>query len=359
MAKVSNYSWDYGTPHILSKMITPNKFDQNKIRQTFMSANMDKLVLDYIAFIETLEDKSIFTDYNYFMALKLFLLKNNDLLYGYKLSINDFSIDDVITYKEIISSISELHKLFFYALKHEFKVKASSEIKIHEQEVNKLLTSLEQKIVDYAYFVIDKYNDNLMKLFLKTKAQSKFDEFGFETDCGLLEEDVDKFIDKIINLSLDEFIDLNNTYLELLKYNKLDVAAKLELSLHDLINSIYNSSYKYEDMDGHDNIETMNGVQFEEYVLKLLQDKGYIVCKTKITGDFGADLIAEKNGIKISIQVKRYTGNVGLSAVQEVIASMKHYSTDQGWVITNSKYTLAAKKLASTNDIKLCHYSTI
>lgn len=41
---------------------------------------------------------------------------------------------------------------------------------------------------------------------------------------------------------------------------------------------------------------------------------------TKASGDGGVDLILLKDGIKTAVQCKRYSGNVGVSAIQEVYA---------------------------------------
>ncbi|MEC1715040.1 restriction endonuclease [Schinkia azotoformans] len=100
-------------------------------------------------------------------------------------------------------------------------------------------------------------------------------------------------------------------------------------------------------------IDSMDGIQFEEYLSELFKSKGYKVEHTQATGDYGADLILSKDNKKIAVQAKRYKKNVGLKAVQEVKASMSHYNADEGWVVTNSDFTNQAYKLAESNNIKL------
>lgn len=80
---------------------------------------------------------------------------------------------------------------------------------------------------------------------------------------------------------------------------------------------------------------------------------GYYVEPTKITGDQGADLVIKKIGIRTVIQAKRYSGSVGNSAIQQVVAAMKHYNCKQAIVITTGIFTQSALNLAKSNDVEL------
>ena len=83
-----------------------------------------------------------------------------------------------------------------------------------------------------------------------------------------------------------------------------------------------------------DDINYMSGAQFEEFMAGVLRQKGYAVEKTKATGDQGVDLLLpDFDGKRIAVQLKRYTGPVGNSAVQATFAGMGHYRAEQGWVI--------------------------
>jgi HJR/Mrr/RecB family endonuclease len=97
-----------------------------------------------------------------------------------------------------------------------------------------------------------------------------------------------------------------------------------------------------------------SGTEFETYLASVLRQEGFEdVCGTAKTGDQGADLIVVKNGRKIAIQAKRYKGSVGNEAVQEVVASVKFYGADEGWVITSGTFTPSARALAQKNAVKL------
>ena len=79
----------------------------------------------------------------------------------------------------------------------------------------------------------------------------------------------------------------------------------------------------------------LSGVEFENYLVGLLKRNGFEDIRgTPSTGDQGADLIAKRANKTIVIQAKRYQGSVGNKAVQEVVAAIKFYHADEGWVIT-------------------------
>ncbi len=101
-------------------------------------------------------------------------------------------------------------------------------------------------------------------------------------------------------------------------------------------------------------VSKMSGVDFENHIADLLRKNGFTnIVGTPKTGDQGADLIAKKNNKTVIIQAKRYENSVGNKAVQEVIGAIRFYNGDEGWVITNSKFTKSARELADKNNIKL------
>ncbi len=102
------------------------------------------------------------------------------------------------------------------------------------------------------------------------------------------------------------------------------------------------------------NIDEMAGIEFEKYVAALLNSRGY---KTKLTpvNDYGVDIIANKDGIKTAVQVKRYSSKLDQKPVREAIAgkSVRKYGCTEAMVVTNSTFTKAAKFLASEGDCAL------
>ncbi|GEM_PF-352657 len=100
-------------------------------------------------------------------------------------------------------------------------------------------------------------------------------------------------------------------------------------------------------------IDVMDGIKFEKYLDVLFSKLGYKTSVTKASGDFGADVILEKDGRRIVVQAKRYSSNVNLNAVQEVTAARSHYGAQEAWVVTNQYYKSSAIQLARSNDVKL------
>lgn len=97
-------------------------------------------------------------------------------------------------------------------------------------------------------------------------------------------------------------------------------------------------------------LDEIEGHEFEYYCAELLKKRGFIeVTVTKGSGDYGIDVLAEKDGVTYGIQCKAYTGPVGVKAVQEAFAGKEYYDRMVGAVLTNQYFTKpaveAAKKL--------------
>ena len=104
---------------------------------------------------------------------------------------------------------------------------------------------------------------------------------------------------------------------------------------------------------------TMTPQEFESFCAEQLRSAGWDAQLTAISGDQGVDVIAEKDGTRVVLQCKRYSGTVGNSAVQEVVAGRAFERADHCAVVTNSVYTPAAEQLASANGVLLLHYSEL
>lgn len=102
-----------------------------------------------------------------------------------------------------------------------------------------------------------------------------------------------------------------------------------------------------------ENIDQLNGYEFEDFLKNLFSKMGYQVEQTKLSGDQGADLVVVKFGEKTVIQAKRYGAKVGNYAVQEIMAAISLYKAQKGMVVTNSYFTPAAVELANANNIEL------
>lgn len=106
---------------------------------------------------------------------------------------------------------------------------------------------------------------------------------------------------------------------------------------------------------GIERIDVMKGEDFEEFLAVLLKNLGVQqVETTPKSKDFGADLIlTNRAGKRVSVQAKRYERNVGVDAIQQVVASKGKYNTQDAWVITNQYFSKEAQELAKSNNVKL------
>lgn len=100
-------------------------------------------------------------------------------------------------------------------------------------------------------------------------------------------------------------------------------------------------------------IDAMDGHTFERRLDALFWSLGYSVEQTRYRGDYGADLVVAKNGVRTVVQAKRWTKNVGVKAVQEAFASAAMYRCTRSMVVTNRYYSEQAKKLARANNVTL------
>lgn len=100
-------------------------------------------------------------------------------------------------------------------------------------------------------------------------------------------------------------------------------------------------------------IDKLNGEDFEKYLEILFHKLGYNVKRTPYRGDFGADLVLQKDGAQTVVQAKRYQRSVGVKAIQEAVAAKDYYQCDKAMVVTNSHYSQQAKKLAAANKVEL------
>ena len=100
-------------------------------------------------------------------------------------------------------------------------------------------------------------------------------------------------------------------------------------------------------------VDKMPGQLFEEHLGVVFSCLGYSVTRTRVTGDYGADLVLDGAEGRVVVQAKRYSKSVGVKAVQEVKAAMSVYGASHGMVVTNSYFTRQAIELASKNSIEL------
>jgi len=224
--------------------------------------------------------------------------------------------------------------------------------------------------------------EKLNKLFKKKEIDTNYVEILYSLH-QLIEEQIDEEKDQMIKCEffriknlLKENITLETVIKEILQspldINKNDVTFKKILDKFnidyniDTLSSIVNEIYDDIELENFEknlgikdtaysipDYNTLNGYEFEELLKELFTALGYVVHKTKSSGDQGADLVVNKDGIGTVVQAKKYSGKVSNKAIQEVVAAKALYNCEKAMVVTTGEYTKSAVELAMSNKVEL------
>lgn len=153
-------------------------------------------------------------------------------------------------------------------------------------------------------------------------------------------------------------IDLIRTHIsERAKHNLMVVAIVIGVIIFiSMVCTIYRKLHRKYTLK---QLDEMDGHQFEYACADILKANGYKHVKvTRSSGDFGVDIIAEKDKVRYAIQCKRYNHKLDNTPIQEVVGGLAYYQCDKGAVMTNQYFTEPAKQLAQVNDIELLDRDT-
>lgn len=101
-------------------------------------------------------------------------------------------------------------------------------------------------------------------------------------------------------------------------------------------------------------MDEMEGHEFEYYCADILTEMGFVdVEVTKGSGDFGVDILAEKDGVSYAFQCKCYDKPIGVKAIQEVYAGKDYYDRMVSVVMTNQYFTQPAVDMAKKLNVML------
>jgi hypothetical protein len=101
------------------------------------------------------------------------------------------------------------------------------------------------------------------------------------------------------------------------------------------------------------NWDSLDPLEFERRCAATLTMLGWSAQTTKGSGDQGVDVVADKEGVRLVLQCKRYSTAVGVDAVQQVYAGQRFYDARFAAVVSNSSFTVGAKHLAAKCGVKL------
>lgn len=84
--------------------------------------------------------------------------------------------------------------------------------------------------------------------------------------------------------------------------------------------------------------------QLEKVVADVFKDLGYYSIATASSGDDGIDVILEKGGTQIGVQVKRYKNKVQIKEIRELAGALMFDGITKGIFITTSDFTTGAPR---------------
>lgn len=119
-----------------------------------------------------------------------------------------------------------------------------------------------------------------------------------------------------------------------------------------IIAAVYMLTRSYRKNCDVQELDEIEGHDFEYFCADLLKKRGFVdVTVTKGSGDYGVDVLAEKDGVTYGIQCKAYATPVGVKAVQEAYAGKEYYDRMVGAVLTNQYFTKPA--VEATKKLKI------
>lgn len=212
--------------------------------------------------------------------------------------------------------------LMIYYIYHYFSKKLDE---FHHQFENKLaeaVTDFELQLSDMTESFTENFNDELEQI-----------ESAFRYEMTTIAKE---FKD-----------DSANTNLEIKRALKLvpsELEEKAEMKIRPVIEHIL---YR---MDTEDK----TGILFENMVCRILQANRFSnIETTSASGDYGVDILAEKDRVTYAVQCKCYSSPVGNKAVQEAFSGKQYYDRMVAAVITNNEFTPNAKETAIKTNVIL------
>ena len=205
---------------------------------------------------------------------------------------------------------------------------------------------------------VDKFKKKCRKLIKKHKYALTIDrkkylkknQYGVKEDKGwALDYDFGKkkvtgiryFIDEVIQEKIDVYGDFYDLYID------LDLEDWIEDEIDEVCDKVDSQGASNKDID------SMDGIEYEQYCKTILENAGWEVEDTSTTGDQGVDLIASIEDVRVCIQCKCFAKAVGNKAVQEIAAGMIYWKGTHSVVVAKSGFTKSAEALANSTNVIL------
>ena len=189
-------------------------------------------------------------------------------------------------------------------------------------------------------------------LAIDRKKLLKKNQYGVEEDKGwALDYDFGKkkvtgiryFIDEVMWEELDD----TPSTIDVSFDNSVDLESWIEDEIDEVCDKVDSQGPRNKDID------SMDGIEYEQYCKKILEKAGWEVEETSTTGDQGVDLIASIEDLRVCIQCTCFAKAVGNKAVQEIAAGMTYWKGTHSVVVAKSGFTKSAEALANSTNVIL------
>jgi restriction system protein len=101
-------------------------------------------------------------------------------------------------------------------------------------------------------------------------------------------------------------------------------------------------------------LDTLDGVAFEEFVAEVFEALGYEVDRNGGSGDEGADLKLSRGPLRAVVQCKYHAkGIVGSPELQKFLGTIHQSGSRKGYFVTTTGFTLSAEKFAANQPMEL------
>lgn len=171
------------------------------------------------------------------------------------------------------------------------------------------------------------------------------DDYGV-SDASRWSREIDHFIENIV-LPL-----LSPAEARMLRAREVELKAAIDRQVVAHVGSLVATL-------GQGEVEGLTPSAFEAHCAQLLAAQGWSARTTALSGDQGADIIADKDGMRLIVQCKLLGRPVGNKAVQEAHSAKTHFGAQHAAVVTNADFTRAARDLAATTGVFLLHHTQL
>lgn len=232
--------------------------------------------------------------------------------------------------------------IIYSFLQHKEREKLEQERKLAEQRRIQAIADEHELYINCLHAII---NSHINTLCLKKKQLIWKDDYGNLKYENWLNE-INYFIENVVAPALNFPI----TNITDAKHNEM-----VDIILHIVDEYEKKNPHLFADSDVND----MDGIEFEHYCAEILSNAGWNARVTSASGDQGIDIIATCKNVKVVFQCKKYSQDVGNSAVQQIYAGKEFEKAHFAAVITNSAFTKSAKQLAKSTGVYLLHHTDL